>query len=580
MTRSARHACTRVLPLAATLAALLAGTPATGYAIDLTDPGDNVAVSLTNTIRYGAAFRTQGQSDVLAGNVNADDGNRNFNRGLISNRLELLTELDIQAQNGFGARVSSQAWYDTAYHGSNNNPGFAGGAAPNQTSVGQDRFTRTTRRLHGQDVQLRDAFVSYRSSDSSLPFTVRVGQHALVWGESLFFAANGIAGAQNHFDIARLKGDVTAEAKEFVLPVPQISGQLQITPELSIGAYYQARWKPNTFPAVGSYFSVNDMFGPGAENMWIGPGMARPKSSDMSARNSGQGGVQVRWRQWETDFGLYWMRFHDKTPQIVTQLGLAGFGPQGPIVQPTGFYRAYHEDTKLLGFSASRTFGDANIAIEASYRRNQALASSGGSVDPTGLLQALAPPGTVTAMNNSGNPAYAVGNTAHINVSALWSLPPNALFRESMLIGEVAWNRMLSCTKNCSSANPGAPSPLDPNGSRDAWGLRMVFKPTFRQALPGLDVSVPIGFSWSPKGSRSLALGPGVLPPAGGGDFSLGLNMVYDASWHIDLTYTHFYGRADTLMSSDPSKASAPPFTYGQDLKDRNFVSLMIRRSF
>lgn len=579
MIKRVRRVYTRALPFAAATV-LWAGASAPGYAIDLTDPDGDVAVSLTNTVRYGAAFRTRGQSDTLTGNPNSDDGDRNFNRGLISNRLELLTELDLQAKNGLGARVSSQAWYDTVYNRGNDNPGFAGGAAPNQTSVGPDRFTRTARRQHGRDLQLRDAFVSYRSSVNDMPFSLRVGQHALVWGESLFFAANGIAGAQNRFDIARLKGDPTAQAKEFVLPVPQVSGQLQITPDLSIGAYYQARWKPNTFPAVGSYFSVNDMFGPGAENMWIGPGMAIPKTQDMEARNSGQGGVQVRWRGWETDFGLYWLRFHDKTPQLVTQLGLAGFGPNGPIVAPTGFYHAYHEATKLLGFSASHTFGDANIAIEASYRRGQRLASSGGTVDPTGLLQALSPPGTVSAMDNSGNPAYAVGNTAHVNISTIWSLPPNALFRESTLVGEVAWNRMLNCTKNCTSQSPGVPPALDPNGSRDAWGMRLVFTPTFRQALPGLDVSVPIGFSWSPKGSRPLALDPGILPPAGGGDISLGLSMVYEASWYIDLAYTHFYGRADTFMSSDPAQAGAPPFTYGQDLRDRNFISLTLRRSF
>lgn len=579
MIKRVRRARSRAVPLT-TVALLLAGTPVIGHAIELTDPGSDVAVSWTNTIRYGAAFRTKGHSDALTRNANADDGDRNFDRGLVSNRLEVLSELDLQTKVGFGARVSGQAWYDTVYNRHNDNPGFAGGAVPNQTSVGQDQFTHTTRRMQGRDVQLRDAFVSYRNSIGDMPFSVRVGQHALVWGESLFFAANGIAGAQNRFDIARLKRDPTAQAKEFVLPVPQVSGQLQISEDVSIGAYYQARWKPNTFPAVGSYFSVNDLFGPGAENMWIGPGMAVAKGHDMEARNSGQGGVQIKWHAWDTDFGLYWLKFHDKTPQIITQLGLAGFGPGGPIVKPSGFYRAYHEDTKLVGFSANRTFGDANIAIEASYRRNQALASSGGTVDATGLMQALLPPGAVSPLNNSSNPAYAVGNTAHVNVSAIWALPPNALFRESTLVGEVAWNRMLSCTKNCSSLNPGVPAALDPNGSRDAWGLRMVFTPTFRQALPGLDVSVPISFSWSPKGSRSLALGPGVLPPAGGGDVSVGLSMVYDAAWYVDLAYTHYYGRADTLMSSDPSKAGAPPFTYGQDLKDRNFVSLTLRRSF
>lgn len=569
----------RVVPRAIALAALMATLPA-AYAVELSGPDDDVAMSWNNTIRYGMAFRAKGQSPALTGNPNADDGDRNFDKGLISNRLELLTEFDIKSNQGFGGRISAQGWYDTVYNRRNDNPGFAGGAVPNQTSVGASDFTRTTRRLHGQDLQLRDAFAFLNSDVGGKAVTVRLGQHALVWGESLFFAGNGIAGAQNRFDIARLQADPTAQAKEFVLPVPQLSGQIQVTPAVTIGAYYQAEWKPNTFPAVGSYFSQGDLFGPGAENMWVGPGMAVPRTADMKAKDSGQGGLQLRWRAGDTDYGLYWMKFHDKTPQIVTQLGLAGFGPGGPIAMPVGFYQAYHENTKLLGASASHTFGDANFAIEASFRRNQVLASSGGTVDATPLLNALLPPGAAPTVDNAGNPAYAVGNTAHVNVSTIWALTPNALFRESNLVGEIAWNRVLSCRKHCSAPAPGIPAALDPNGKRDAWGLRMVFTPTYRQVMSGVDLSIPIGFSYSPKGGRSLAMGPGVLPPENGGDITIGMNVVYDATWHFNAAYTHFYGRADTLLSSNPAQATAPPYTYGQTLKDRDFLMLTLRRTF
>jgi len=182
--------------------------------------------------------------------------------------------------------------------------------------------------------------------------------------------------------------------------------------------------------------------------------------------------------------------------------------------------------------------------------------------------------------DNSGNPAYAVGRTAHVNLSSIWSLQPSALWREALFVGEIAWNRLLSCDRNCTAPTPGAASALDPNGSRDAWGLRMVFTPTYRQVRPGLDLSIPIGLGWAPKGSRSLALGPGVLPPENGGDFTIGLAALYDAAWNFNLAYTHFFGRADTLLSADPARASAPPFTYGQTLRDRNFVSLTVRRTF
>jgi hypothetical protein len=71
-----------------------------------------------------------------------------------------------------------------------------------------------------------------------------------------------------------------------------------------------------------------------------------------------------------------------------------------------------------------------------------------------------------------------------------------------------------------------------------------------------------------------------VLPPAGGGDLTLGLAGLYDNAWSFNLAYTHFFGRADTTLSSDPARATAPPFTYGQSLRDRDFVSLTVRRTF
>jgi len=560
--------------LRASSAAVLVALGLPGYAAGAEDGGDGVRLTWNNSVRYGLAARTRGQDPALTRNPNADDGNRNFGKGLIVNRIELFSELDAELRPGTGARISGQAWYDTVYNRSNDNPGFAGGAVPNHFSAPANEFTATTRRLHGRDAQLRDAFIFHKFDAAGRPVTVRLGQHALVWGESLFFAGNAIAGAQSPFDIARLQADPTAQAKEFVLPVPQISGQVQLTPTTTVAAYYQFDWKPNRFPAVGSYFSTSDVFGPGAENMWVGPGASVGRAPDLEPKKSGQGGVQLRWSALETDFGLYAVRFHDKTPQLVTQVGM---GPTGP--RPIGFRHAYHEGTTALGFSASRTFGDANIAVEASVRRNQVLASSGGTADASALLSVITG-FPIPASDNTDHPAYAVGKTAHLNVSTIWTLQPSALWREAMLVGEVAWNRMLSCDKNCVSPAPGAAPALDPNGKRDALGLRLVFSPMYRQVAPGLDVAVPIGLGWSPRGSRSLAMGPGILPPDHGGDVTLGLAAVYNNTWNINLAYTHFLGRADTTLSSDPARASAPPFTYGQSLKDRNFVSLTVRRSF
>lgn len=542
------HRAARLL-MAALLGAAAAGQ---AHALQLDSGNPDLTLRWDNSIRYGAAFRVRKQDPALLALPNNDDGDRNFNRGLISNRLELLSELDAVSRSGLGARVSAIGWYDTVYNSHNDNPGFAGGAVPNQVSVANNAFTSTARAQHGRNAELRDAFVFVKREFGEQAMTVRLGQHGLVWGETIFFSGNGIAGAQSAFDVAKLQADPTAQAKEFVLPVPQVSAEYQVSPNVSLGAYYQARWKPNRFAAAGSYFANSDNFGEGGETLWVGPTAAVPHEQDLRARNSGQFGLQLRWRVADTDLGFYALRYHDKNPQIVVRLG--------PFFNPTGYYRSFQEGSSTWGFSASRNVGDANVALEASVRQRQGLASSGNSADLSAAFGGA-------AADNRDNPGYAVGKTAHVNLSTLWTLPSWALWNEAALIGEVAWNRMLSCNKNCAA--------LDSHGTRDASALRFVVAPTYRQVLPGLDLSVPVGVGYSPKGSRSLALGP-ALPPENGGDITLGLGGVYEAVWNINLAFTHYYGVAEPSFS-----AAAPQyFTYRNSVRDRDFISFTLRRTF
>jgi hypothetical protein len=532
---------------------------------------NGVKIDWTNSVRYNAAFRMKDRDRGLIANPavnrnspNLDDGDQNFDKGLISNRIELFTELDAVSAGGWGGRVSALAFYDTVYNRSNDNPGFAGGAFPNHTSRAANEFTDRTRDQLGRDAEIRDAFLFGSFDLGGRPGSVRVGQYALVWGESLFFANNAIAGAQNPFDVTRLLGDPTAEAKEFVLPVPQLSAQWQVTDGVTVAGYYQFRHRRNRIPAVGSYFSVSDTVGQGAERLLLGPGVSAPRESEMEADDSGQFGLQLRWRMAETDFGLYALRFHDKDFQQVTRLG---FMP-GVGVLPTSYYLTYPEDTKLYGFSASRSFGDVNLAVEASIRKDQALASS-HAADSSGLPF----PGMPAASDNDGNPAYAVGDTAHINLSTIWSMPRTPLWNEANFIGEVAWTRLLKCRKNCSSPAPGQPAARDPNATRDSVSLRAVLEPTYRQVVSGLDISVPVGVGYTPKGSRNI-LGPFSNPPEDGGDVTVGVTGLYMNAWEINLAYTHYFGTADRLVDNNTD------FTYQQSRRDRDFLSFTVRYSF
>jgi hypothetical protein len=556
------------------LASSIATLPA--RAVEFATDNPDLKLRWDNTVKYSAAFRLKERDPLLVSDINQDDGDRNFGKGVISNRLDLLSEADLSYRD-VGLRLSGAAWYDSVYNRSNDNDS-AGLFGPGSSSVNStgayNEFLSSTRNRHGRQAEVLDAFVFGKAEMGGMPVRVRLGRFAQLWGESLFFGSNAVAGAMTPVDVVKLVSVPNSQFKETILQVPQVAATLQFTPDVSLNAYYQFRYRANRFPGVGSYFSVSDTTEYGGQSTYLGPTTQVSTQGDEYPKNSGQGGVQLRFSAADTDFGVFLVRFHDKSFQVVPTLGIV----TPPGVVPTSFRAAFHQGITTFGMSFSRTFGDANIAGEVSVRHNMDLASTHGAD-----ASAMAPAGAIAPSDNVDNPAYAVGRTAHVNLSTLWTVPRTALWQEASFAGEIAWNRVLSCQKNCSvysyATNPGV---IDPNSTRDAVNLRAVFAPSYRQVVPGVDLSVPIGVGWAPKGSRSRALGGGASIADGGGDFSLGVSGTYLDVWRFSLSATHFYGTANTFLAAPAGSPPGTPqsFSYGQALKDRDFVALSLARTF
>ena len=556
--------------LARTAVAAASMLVAVGISAMEIDTGNaDMSVRWDNTVKYSVAQRLNDAKSELVGpgNANLDDGDRNFKTGVISNRLDLFSELDVVYKKDMGFRVSGSAWSDAVYGQASGNPGLAGGAFVNQVSVPYNQFTKNTQNVHGSNGELLDAFVFGKFDLGGRDATVRAGKHSLLWGESLFFGVNAIAGGQMPVDVVKLVSVPGTQFKEAILPVPMLSGQVQISSNVSFGAYLQTNASKSRVPAVGSYFSTADMAVEGGESLLLAPGAPFPPAAlrlaDQAAKDGGQGGVQLKIRGEETDYGIYVIQFHEKTPQLVPVLGMVSNPGPGPAVigpMPVGYRLAYQQDITAIGASASKTFGNYNVAAEISFRDNMDLASTQG-VD-TSLLGGL-------ATNNTSNPGYAVGQTAHANLSVLGSLPKNVLWNEASIVGEVAFNRVLGITKNAAAA--------DPNATRDGLAFRVVVEPTYRQVANGLDIGVPIGIGYAPVGYRPMAIqNPSAWIPEGGGDFSIGLNGVYMDKWRFTLNYTHYFGPAKPFTDSANNNA----YTYGQSLADRDFIAASLRYSF
>lgn len=528
------------------LSIALLGCSSTATALELTAPDSELKIRWDNTVKYSTAYRLDNPSErVAAGDpggpgTELDDGDRNFDRGVINSRFDLLSELDVVYKQ-VGLRISGAAWYDDVYRRGNDNRSLS----VNSRSVPAGEFTEKTRDMMGRKAEILDAFVFMNSDPTAeVPFTVRAGQHSVLYGESLFFGSNGIANAQAPIDVIKALSVPGSQFKEIIRPVGQVSTQVQLTPQMSIGAYYQYEWEKSRLPASGSYFSNADFVGAGAESL-LGMAYAGEEKPD-----SDQFGLQMRFKpgNGDVEYGVYFAQYNDKTPQVIID----------PVNGRYGF--VYAEKIKTVGASFSTVLGEANVAGEVSYRWDAPLVS-GPQVD-IGL-----------SSDGLRNPLFALGKTAHAQISTLYLFGGNPVWDGAELLGELAWNRVLSVDEN--------PLARDANTTRDAMAFRMLFTPQYFQVLPGLDISIPIGFGYNLDGNSS-AVGAFNGGARQGGDFSIGLKGEYQRKWKFGINYTRYFGDENALLTANTKDPRKGPFmsTAAQSLHDRDFVSLSVQTTF
>lgn len=497
-----------------------------------------------NTVKYSSAYRLHGQDSSLTSDVNSDDGDRNFNKGLASNRFDLFSELGMSYQQ-FGFRVTGAAWYDSVYNKSNDN------SSTTVNHLGQsDHFDNETEELAGRKAELLDAFVYGSSEIAGHNTSFRLGKHTLLWGQSLFFPTNGIAYGQAPIDAAKALSVPNTRAAELFKPINQLSMQFQFSDTVSMAAFYQLDWDKTRLAPSGGFFSISDVVGEGNKRIIVGQNpvigdadgnisLYRGKSKDAS--KSGQFGLALNFTPAEgnTEYGLYAIRFNNRLPQIYAYQGKNFLGQPGQVGE---FSEVYSEGVKMLGASFSTSVGDASFGGEVSTRYDMPLRKLG--------------PVFVDVDDNSRD-AHALGRTVHAQLSSIYLVPRTPLWESASFVGELAWHRLLSVTDNKEQ--------FDTKDFTDsAVGARFVLEPNYYQAAPGLDLFVPMGVGYT-HGKSPIDPAFNNYNADGGGDMSIGLRAVYDNTWNGLLNYTHFYGSGN---SSDNA------------YRDRDFISFSIQRAF
>ncbi|MGY2284487.1 DUF1302 domain-containing protein [Pseudomonas gingeri] len=391
---------------------------------------------LDSSLSLGSSWSTQSPSKSLIGRVNgghgatqtSDDGRLNFDKGeTFSKIFKGVHDLQLKYGDG-GVFLRGKYWYDFRLKDEDTNfkPISDAGRKEGAKSSG---------------FELLDAFAYYNYQIDEKPGSFRVGKQVVSWGESTFIG-NSI-NAINPIDVSAFRRP-GAEIKEGLIPVNMLYVSQGLTEKLSAEAFYQLEWDQTVLDNCGTFFSGTDVSSDGCKNNFtiltpaavtalsqpstlsvlnsLGVNMSReglivPRGPDRDARDSGQFGLALRWLGDLTEYGIYAMKYHSRTPifsvrnanaaSIASALAPATSALAAPILLGRGsYFMEYPEDIRLYGVSFSTTLPTGTAwSGEISYRPNMPLQLNSPGI--TGRLSAsvtdaLAAGGTAAALAQAG----------------------------------------------------------------------------------------------------------------------------------------------------------------------------------
>ncbi len=306
-------------------------------------------------------------------NINADDGNLNYDKGDITDaRFSVIHELELGWRN-YGAFVRGSYFQDVV------NKDFE----EDDRTAALGGFDRARDQRVGARGTLYDAYAYGNFTVADRFLNVRVGQQALNWGESTFIQ-NGVS------RVMPLDGAAAArpgsELREIFLPVPMVYAQMDLFGDVSAEAFYQLQWRRTIPPARGSFLSTTDVAGDGAQHITLGFGRQRDMQAPLTdfigrdnPSDGGQFGGALRWfvPEWaSTEFGLYAMNIHSRLPvpffEAADPAGGTPFGRYG---------LTYPEDITTFGASLNTLLPNGvSMGVEVSYTLDEPLIIDGSEM--------------------------------------------------------------------------------------------------------------------------------------------------------------------------------------------------------
>lgn len=466
-----------------------------------------------------AQWRTESRDKTLStdfDNYNLNDGNNNFDTGLVSAKGSFILEIAGQRED-FSFFVRTDGLYDYVYEDEKSDLSQEdyltyNGAIPNGGKLKRGDFPSGTLSEHGKRVRLLEAFVNQEFELAEQSGGVRLGRQVIAWGEALLY--QGVNTMQNPIDggVALSPG---VEAKEIFLPTNAIDLKWSFSNSISAEAYYKLEWEETTQPGVGSFLSTSDITGPGAQRVILTPGVLSGKVLEADNPDDfGQWGTALRYLTEEgTSFGISYTRSHANGPGSQFLLDLAG---------ETTSQEIYLEDINFWQFGVNTTVGEASIYADLAYSDNAQFIDKSRYLNDRGQLVAA---DVVRDDYRQAVVGITDGYTAFPWLSPQIILTAEAIYQSNDL-GE--------------GDKTGTPY----IATDDAWGYQFILIFKYYSVLPGVDLDVPISFRHDVDGYGETMLKNVLVEDQKWA--SVGVNALYLDNWEMQAKYSFYFGNDDT----------------------------------
>ncbi|MDH0895096.1 MULTISPECIES: DUF1302 domain-containing protein [unclassified Pseudomonas] len=559
------------LPLAVSLASTLAA-PAFGVTFNIGE----IEGQLDSSLSVGASWSVRSADPDLISSRNGggaststnDDGRLNFKKGeTFSKIFKGIHDLELK-YGDTGVFVRGKYWYDFELKDEH------------RLLYDIDDHNRKEA-AQSSGAQILDAFIYHNYSIADQPGSVRLGKQVVSWGESTFIF-NSI-NAVNPVDVAAFRRP-GSEIKEGLIPVNMFYVSQSLTDNLSAEAFYQLEWDQTVLDNCGTFFASADVAADGCDTRFsvlgtdLDPDPAAGyrylgRRGDVDARDSGQWGLALRWFSPElndTEFGLYAMNYHSRTPINSYITGQPGFyHVENPATGETSakYFLEYPEDIRLYGLSFSTNVGSTAVSGELSYRPNMPMQINTQDLSVTAVGQV---PGLIefnSPIYLSGHAPLGSGQTIHGYVRkpmtqaqvTVTQFIDQVLGAERLtLVGEVGYTHVSDLGKNelrfgrapefglgevptnsiCTGlANTANPDECNNKGyfTNTSWGYRARVILDYNDVFAGINLKPNLSWShdvdgYSPtfnEGSKAI---------------SIGIDAEYQNTYSASLSYTDYFG--------------------------------------